>query len=195
MWDERFSEAGHAYGTEPNDYLRQQAGEIPAGGEVLSLAEGQGRNAAWLAQQGFRVTAMDSSAAGIASAQRLAAERGVSVRFEQADLKDYSIQEGRWDGIVLVWAPMPPDLRSRLLADCARGLRPGGVLIYAGYGPRQPEFGTGGPSNPEMLPPLDEVKASLTGLHIVHAHDVDREVLEGKYHTGMSNVIEVTARR
>lgn len=195
MWNQRFSEEGHAYGTEPNDYLKARASEIPADGEVLCLAEGQGRNAVWLAQQGFHVTAMDASTAGMASANALASERGVEIQFELGDLADYPVGESRWDGIALIWVPMSPDLRRVVLPACARGLKLGGILIYEGYGPRQPEYGTGGPSQPEMLPTLHEVRAELSGLHFLHAEEADRAVVEGKYHTGMSHVVQITARK
>jgi len=195
MWDERYAEDGYAYGRDPNEYLAQRAGEIPAGGEVLCLAEGEGRNAVWLAGQGYRVTAMDGSKVGLEKAASLAREAGVAVAFEHGDLADYPIGEARWDGIVLIWAPIPRELRRRVFEASLRGLMPGGVLVYEGYGPRQLEYGTGGPKQPEMLPSLEEVMADLPGLQFIHTAEADREVIEGRYHTGMANVVQVTARK
>lgn len=193
MWDDRYSEPGFAYGTEPNDYLREMAHHIPAGGAVLSLAEGEGRNAVWLAQQGFVVTAMDGSAVGLRKAAALAHRNRVPLTCQLAELGDYSIEEGAWDGIIIIWVPMPSELRHRVLRGCIGGLKPGGVLIIEAYGPRQPEYGSGGPSNPDMLPSLSELQAELDGLRFIHAQEIDRVVLEGRYHTGMSAVIQTTA--
>src|SRR5208282_2622315 len=69
-WDARYAEPEFAYGTEPNDFLAQAAAAIPPG-PVLSLAEGQGRNAVWLAGRGYAVEAVDASAVGLARAQEL----------------------------------------------------------------------------------------------------------------------------
>ena len=99
MWNERYAEAGYAYGTEPNDFLVAHAAQIPPG-RVLCLAEGQGRNAVWLAQQGYDVTAVDLSEVGLAKAQQLAAERGVQLTTIQADLAQFTIEPQTWDGIV-----------------------------------------------------------------------------------------------
>src|SRR3982751_3980787 len=99
MWDERYSQPGFAYGTEPNEFLASVAGRIPAG-PVLTLGEGEGRNAAYLARLGPRVVAVDQSAVGLAKARRLAADRGLSVETDCADLGDYAVEPGAWAGIV-----------------------------------------------------------------------------------------------
>ncbi len=99
-WDEKYGAPGHYYGTEPNGFLREHHAAIPAGGRVLCLAEGEGRNAVFLAQQGYRVVAVDQSPVGLRKAQALAAERGVQIETVVADLADYRIAPGHWDGIV-----------------------------------------------------------------------------------------------
>jgi SAM-dependent methyltransferase len=195
VWDERYGGDDYAYGEQPNDYLVEMAHFIPAGGEVLCLAEGEGRNAVWLAQQGYRVTAMDASPVGMEKARALAARREVDVTLLVSDLVDYDIGENRWDGIVLIWVHLPPGLRHTVLSDCVRGLKSGGILISESYGLRQLEYGTGGPRQRELLTSLEEVTRELPGLHLLHAEETDREVLEGKHHTGMAAVVQVTARR
>ena len=99
MWDERYSQPGFAYGTEPNEFLITAAGQIPAG-PVLSLGEGEGRNAAYLAGLGHRVVAVDQSEVGLAKARRLAADRGLTIETVCGDLAEFPIEPGAWTGIV-----------------------------------------------------------------------------------------------
>ncbi|MGD0484988.1 MAG: class I SAM-dependent methyltransferase, partial [Gemmatimonadales bacterium] len=135
-WDLRYSEPGYAYGTEPNAFLVEVAGRIPAG-PVLSLGEGEGRNAVFLAGLGHDVVAVDASAVGLAKAEALARERGVRLVTHVADLADYPIEPCAWSGIVSIFAHFARPLRSPLHGAVAAGLRPGGVLVLEAYTPRQ----------------------------------------------------------
>src|SRR5215208_2252511 len=128
MWDERYSKPGFAYGTEPNEFLAAEAGRIPIG-PVLSLGEGEGRNAAYLARLGHRVVALDQSQVGLAKARRLAADRGLEIETVCADLERYAIEPGAWAGIVSIFCHLPRRVRVPLYAEIVRGLRPGGVLV------------------------------------------------------------------
>ena len=129
---------------------REVAPQIPAG-PVLCLAEGEGRNAVYLATLGHRVTAVDQSEVGLAKAQRLAKARGVKIETLVTDLADYTITAGAWAGIVATFAHLPPALRRRVHRDVVAGLQPGGVFILEAYTPAQLAFGTGGPKSPELL--------------------------------------------
>lgn len=195
MWDERYSCAGYAYGTEPNDFLRGMAARLPAGGELLCLAEGEGRNAVWLARQGFRVTGIDASAVGLAKAQRLAAEAGVEIETIQADLADTQLGDERWDGIVSIFCHLPPPLRKKVHGQVARALKPGGLFLLEAYTPRQLEYRTGGPPTEAMMMDLDGLKSELAGLTIEHGVELVREVREGHFHTGPGAVVQFIARK
>src|SRR4051794_14754069 len=162
-WDERYSKPGFAFGTEPNDFLASVANLIPPG-PVLTLGEGEGRNAVFLAGLGHEVTAVDQSEVGLAKARRLAEEKGVCVQTQQADLRDYAIQAGAWAGIVSIFCHLPPSIRVPLYAAVVRGLRPGGILILESYTPRQCGRGTGGPSSPELMLTLETLAIELGGL-------------------------------
>ena len=194
MWDQRYAGDAYLYGTEPNDLVRAEAHRIPKG-RVVCLAEGEGRNAVYLAGLGHDVTAVDQSPVGLAKAERLARERGVSLRTVAADLADYERGEAAWDGIVATWAHVPPAIRARLLAAIPRALRPGGVLIYEAYRPAQIALGTGGPKDPSLLPTLPELTAALGALDLVLARDTDREVREGAGHGGTSATVQVVGVR
>lgn len=194
-WDERYAEPGWAFGDAPNDFLREHARWLPAGGRVLTLAEGEGRNAVWLAQQGFEVTGVDLSAVGLDKAQQLAAARGVRITTVVADLATHDLGHAAWDGIVSIFAHLPAPDRRALHARLARALRPGGVLLLEAYTPSQLAHGTGGPGDAGKLMTLPDLLDELEGLTFVLARETEREVIEGRYHTGRSAVVQLVARR
>jgi SAM-dependent methyltransferase len=194
MWDERYSQPGFAYGTEPNEFLASVAGRIPAG-PVLSLGEGEGRNAAFLAGLGYSVVAVDQSGVGLAKARRLAADRGRAIETVCADLAAFPIEPRAWAGVVSIFCHLPRRVRVPLYAAAVRGIRPGGVFILEAYTPGQVARGTGGPKDPDMLVSLAEVNEELAGLELVHACELEREVHEGAYHTGMASVVQVVGLR
>ena len=190
FWDTRFSEPGYAYGTTPNDFLVSIANEIPHG-RVLCLAEGEGRNAVYLAEQGYEVTAVDSSSVGLVKAQELAAQHKVTIKTERADLSEFEIAPDYWHGIVSIFAHIPPQVRCRIHHDAVKGLIPGGVFVLEAYTPRQLEFGTGGPQDAGLLMSLAMLQEELQGLALPIAQEVKRYIHEGRYHKGLSSVVQV----
>lgn len=194
FWDTRYGTTDFVFGTDPNDFLRDVAGQIQSG-PVLCLAEGEGRNAVFLAGRGHAVTAVDQSAIGLAKAQALAAARGVTLTTAVADLSTYGIAPGAWSGIVAIFMHLPPALRRDLLARATAGLQPGGVFVMEAYTPAQLAFGTGGPKDPALLPTLAQLRGELPGLEFVVGREVERDVVEGSGHTGRAAVVQVVARR
>lgn len=194
FWEKRYAAPDFVFGTEPNDFLRSVAAKIPAG-PVLCLAEGEGRNAVFLATRGHRVTAVDQSTTGLAKARALAAHRNVPLQTIVADLSDFPIEPAAWSGAVVIFMHLPPDLRRDVLARTADGLKPGGVLVLECYTPAQIAFGTGGPKDPALLPTLAGLRAELPGLEFVIGQEIERDVLEGGGHTGRSAVVQVLARK
>lgn len=195
MWDERYAGTGWAYGDQPNDFLVAVADRLPPAGRVLCLAEGQGRNAVFLAQRGHTVTAVDLSAVGLARARELAAARGVTVATVQADLATYDLGEACWDAIVAIWAHTPSTVRRPLHRRVVTALRPGGAFVLEAYRPEQIPLATGGPRDPDLLPTVDELRADLLGLELAHVAAIDRHVREGALHDGPSAVVQVLAFR
>ena len=192
MWDKRFSEPGYAYGTEPNGFLESVVDRVPRG-RVLCLAEGEGRNAVYLAGLGYEVTAVDTSTVGLEKTEALARDRGVTIETVNADLADYPIEPGKWQGIVSIFCHLPPVVRAALHERCLRGLAPGGVFVLEGFTPRQLELGTGGPKSRELLMELEIVRQELPGLRLEIGREIEREVVEGKYHGGVASVIQILA--
>lgn len=191
-WDERFSAEEYAYGTTPNEFLAANFARIPMG-KVLSLAEGEGRNAVFLAKHGYDVTAVDSSPAGLEKARKLADANGVSIECVQADLADYEIGIERWDGIVSIFCPLPSTIRRVLYEKVIAGLKPGGVFLLEAYTPDQLRHGTGGGNSADTMQSAATLAAELQGLHFERLSELERTVLEGVFHTGLGSVVQAIA--
>lgn len=194
-WDVRYDVDEFYYGTEPNDFLRDEAHRLSPGARVLCLADGEGRNGVFLAQQGCQVVAVDGSRVGLDKGQRLAASRGVTMEAVCADLAVYEVGEARWDGIASIWCHLPQPLRREVHAKCVAGLKPGGWFLLEAYHPRQLGYGTGGPPTTALMMTLDALREELEGLELVRASELDRDVQEGGGHQGMSAVVQVVARK
>lgn len=196
-WDERYAEDGFAFGTEPNDFLREVADVLPIG-RTLCIGDGEGRNGVFLAELGHTVTTVDLSPVGVLKARRLAAERGVNVDAQVADLEQYELGTGTWDCIVSIFCHLPPDLRHRVHQAISRALVRKGCFIFEAYRRANIGRGVGGPQNPDMTVELEELLESL-GSHerveIVIGREVEREIIEGKYHNGLSATTQLLARR
>lgn len=192
-WEGRYGASEqYLYGTEPNDFLRQAAADLPPG-DVLCLADGEGRNGVFLAEAGHRVTSVDLTESGLAKAASLAADRGVELTTEIADLATYDLGTDRWDTIVSIFAHTPPRIRARVHGAVARALRPGGRLILEAYTPDQVGRGTGGPPLPELTMTLDGLRQELVGMRLEWATETVRSVVEGPGHTGDGAVVQVIA--
>ena len=128
MWDQRYDTDEFVFGEEPNTFLEENFAVLPKG-RVLCLAEGEGRNAVFLARHGYEVTGVDSLSVGLAKGRRLADRHGVAVDWVHADLAEYELGRDRWDGIVSIFCHLPPDLRGHVFGQVVTGLKPGGVLL------------------------------------------------------------------
>ena len=195
MWNERYATDSYFYGTEPNDFLASQAGLWTAGQRVLCLAEGEGRNAVWLAGRGLKVTAVDLSSVGLDKTRRLAAERGVDVECVQADLADFELGAACWDGIVAIFAHLPPEVRAQVWGCIPGALDMGGVFVAEYYAPGQETRPTGGPRDRSWLVDPPAVNAAFGALESVHLWSGERDVREGQGHTGLALVTQYVGRK
>ncbi|MCS6873549.1 MAG: class I SAM-dependent methyltransferase [Pyrinomonadaceae bacterium] len=192
-WDEKFSCDEYVYGKEPNDFLASVIDRLPPSSKVLSLCEGEGRNAVFMATKGHRVTAVDSSKVGLEKARRLAAEKGVEIETVLSDVTLYEIDKNKWDAVVSIFGHLPPKSRRKVHRSAVEGLKPFGVFILEAYSPRQLQYGTGGPKDPELLYEIEDLKEDLSGLEFEIAREVVREVREGVFHKGLGSVVQVLA--
>jgi SAM-dependent methyltransferase len=189
-WDARYAEPGHAYGTEPNGFLAEVAHRLPRG-RALCLADGQGRNGVYLATLGHDVVSMDQSGVGLERARTLATERGVRIATVQADLAEFVIEPAAWDAIVSIFVHLPSVLRARVARATVAGLKPGGAFVLEAYTPAQIGAGTGGPSDPDRLASLATLMDEYAGLEWRIARELEREVVEGRMHTGRASVVQL----
>lgn len=198
FWNERYAGEAFAYGTEPNRFLVQHAGTLRPGAAVLCLADGEGRNGVWLARQGAAVTSMDLAGAGLAKAQRLAAQAGVSITTVQADVTAADMGLACWDLVVSIFLHLPAGPRRALHRRVVAALKPGGRYVFEAYGPGQPALGTGGPEEAALLPALAEVLADfegVPGLAVRHRLHGVRPVHEGPLHHGDGEVVQLVVQR
>lgn len=195
-WNERFKDPEYVFGKAPNAFLAGKAHLLRPGARALVLADGEGRNGVWLAEQGLDVLSVDVSSAAQDKARALAAERGAQVRFEQADLAAWDMGRARFDLVVAIFIQFaPPPLREQLLGRMQAALAPGGLLLIEGYRPEQLRYRTGGPPVPEFMYTADLLRSVFAELTILELEERDVELHEGRGHQGMSAVIDLVARK
>ncbi len=196
IWDERYAGEDYHFGTEPNAFLASQHHLLKPGMRCLAVADGEGRNGVWLAQQGLQVLAVDSSPVALAKARKLAQQRDMDVRFEQADLMQWDWGESRFDAVVAIFIQFaPPGLREQMFEHMKRCLKPGGLLLLEGYTRRQHQYRTGGPSQVENLYTEALLRKEFADMDILHLREHDSVINEGSGHSGMSALIDLVARK
>jgi cyclopropane fatty-acyl-phospholipid synthase-like methyltransferase len=193
MWDKRYAVEEYVYGTEPNTFLAHHAKFLS--GPVLSLAEGEGRNAVFLASLGLDVLGVDSSTVGLAKAQRLATARGVTIRTEVADLANYAPPANSFEAVVSVFAHLPSSIRKKLYPLVEHSLKPGGIILLEAYSKAQIKRDTGGPKDPDMLMSRADLEKAFPNCESILSQEIEREVIEGKLHGGLASVVQFIARK
>jgi SAM-dependent methyltransferase len=195
-WEKRFSVPEYVFGTEPNAFLKSQAGVLPKTGKALAIADGEGRNGVWLAEQGLDVLSVDFSPTALAKAQELARRRGVTLRTLQADITAWEWPDAEFDVVVGIFFQFlgPPE-RARIFAGIRKALKPDGLLLLEGYGPKQLEYKTGGPSELENLYTEELLKAEFAGFSELGVKSYDSMMSEGIRHVGMAALVDLVARK
>jgi SAM-dependent methyltransferase len=193
-WDLRYAGEAYAFGTEPNPYLVDVVSVLPRG-LALSLGEGEGRNAVWLAEQGFTVESIDLSAVGVAKTLRLAAERGVTVEAAVGSIADFAWPADRYDLIIMMFVHPAPALRAELHRRLVASLRIGGSYVLEAYTPAQ--VARGGPGPREVAHAMSEatLREELHGLEIVRLVEIERDSSSARRPTGPVSVVQLHARR
>ena len=196
IWDERYAQHGYLFGTEPNAFLVSQRALLRPGMRCLAVADGEGRNGVWLAQQGLRVLSVEASAVALEKAKILAQQRGVTIDLEQADLAQWEWGENRFDMVAAIFIQFaPPGLRERMFEGIKRCLKPGGLLLLQGYTPRQLKYKTGGPPVAENMYTEVLLRDAFADMEWLHFAEHDKVISEGAGHSGMSALIDLVARK
>jgi cyclopropane fatty-acyl-phospholipid synthase-like methyltransferase len=196
QWNSHFSTEDYVFGTRPNAFLEREATRLAPGSSVLAVADGEGRNGVWLAEQGHRVLAVDISEIGQAKAAKLAAERGVSIDLRIADLTMWDWPTAEFDAVVAIFIQFAgPELRDTLFKRMQDAVRPGGRILLEGYRPEQISYGTGGPPHRENMYDEALLRVAFSGWDIEHLAAYDAEIEEGTGHKGLSALIDLVARK
>jgi SAM-dependent methyltransferase len=195
-WEARYAVPEYAFGKEPNYFLKSCSGLLPPSGRVLAVADGEGRNGVWLAEQGFDVVSLDFSPSAQSKARALVAERRVNVAFTQADVHTWDYPAAAFDVVVEIFTQFSsPAERSRKWAGMRQTLKSGGLLILQGYTPKQLQYGTGGPKQIENLYTRAMLESAFLGFRQLDIVEEEREIHEGTAHGGMSAMIGLTGRK
>lgn len=194
MWDKTYSTDAYVYGEQPNLFLQQQVAQIPLG-NVLCLADGEGRNSVFLAKLGYNVTAVDLSLVGLEKAKKLADKHNVNVNYIHADLAAFDLGSEQWDGIVAIFCHLPQSLRQSLHSRLAPSLKKNGVYLVEGYTPEQLNYKTGGPPNAEMMLSKQILLDEIEALNFLYLEELEREVHEGINHNGLGHVVQAIGRK
>jgi SAM-dependent methyltransferase len=195
-WNQRFAGEHYHFGTAPNAWLREQAAVLPPQAKVLCVADGEGRNSVWLAEQGHSVQAFDIASTGVDKARALAQSRGVAVQYQVADGDGFAWPVGAVDAVVAIFVQFAdPALRARLFAHMVASLKPGGLVLLLGYTPKQLDYRTGGPSVLSHLYTAPMLREAFNGLDILSLDEFEADVQEGAGHSGRSAMVGLVARR
>ena len=195
-WNQRFATEEYIFCSEPNVWLHEHGGIFRSGQRVLCMADGEGRNSVWLAQQGLQVDAYDIAEQGLAKARRLAQSKGVKVNYSLADCDSFDHGSERYDGAVVIFVQFAdPAMRERQFANIRRCLKPGGVLILLGYTPKQLQYKTGGPGIESHLYTEALLRQAFAGWELLSLREYEAELKEGSRHAGPSALIGLVARK
>lgn len=194
-WDARFSTDDYIFGTAPNAWLAQQRDLLPLSGRVLAVADGEGRNSVWLAQQGMQVDAFDISPVGVAKANKLAQRANVQVNYQICGTDNFDWKPATYDAVVAIFIQFAaPDARARLFAQMKSVLKPNGLILLQGYTPKQLEYKTGGPPNLDHLYTEALLRDAFNDMAIVDLQAYESVLAEGTQHSGRSALIGMVAR-
>jgi SAM-dependent methyltransferase len=185
VWNTRYAERDLIWSAEPNRFLVAEVSDMPPG-RAIDIGAGEGRNALWLAEQGWEVTAVDFSNVAIDKGRQIAEHRGLDLDWVVADLRDYVPPERSFDLVIEFYIQLASPLREEIWRRAAAAVAPGGTLLVVGHDLANLEHGYGGPQNPIALFTPDDVVETIDGLDVVKADRVDRPV-DG--HVAIDNLV------
>ncbi len=196
MWDERYATDDYLFGTQPARFLKRHEHLLSPGHHALSIADGEGRNAVFMAERGLHVSAFDASQNALDKARRLADARGVELDLHHADIETWDWQDNTYDVIVGVFFQFaPPGQRAAIFDGIKAALKPGGLALVHGYRPEQVDYATGGPAQREHMYTEQLLRQAFHDFDIQHLRAYDEHIEEGTAHSGMSALIDLIARK
>jgi hypothetical protein len=194
-WNSRFQAEKYVYGKEPNVFLSEMQKKLQLTGNALAIAEGEGRNAVFLAEQGMNVTAWDYASSGLEKTKRLAGERGVKVQTKLVDLQEAAWEHNYWDELVCIFGHFPTELRETTLQGVKKAVKSGGYFITEVYSQHQIPYNSGGPRDLGLLYKPDEFLRTFNDWRIVHFFMGEAVRHEGELHNGLAHVIQFVGQK
>jgi hypothetical protein len=199
MWNSRFGQQGYVYGTSPNTYLKEKL-EYLQQGSILFPAEGEGRNAVYAAQLGWKVSAFDISEAGREKALKLATKKNVSIDYALGELPNLGYQVEEFDAIALIYAHFPPNIRAGYHKLLNSYLKKGGTIIFEAFSKDHQAFKkknpkVGGPNNEDYLFSLEELQTDFATVEFLELKKMTIELNEGDGHVGTGSVIRFLGKK
>lgn len=188
FWNERYAEKEFAYGKEPNQFLKEYVHQLPLG-KILFVAEGEGRNAVFAAQNGYEVVAFDYSESAKTKALTLAKEQNVQIDYVVSDVMDVSFEPESFDAIVFIFAHFPAVIRKQAHQKLVSFLKPGGKILFEAFEKNQLQFTSGGPKELAMLFSENEVKDEFSSINFNFLETAIITLEEGPFHQGKGAVI------
>ncbi len=197
QWEHRYSNSNdYLFGIHPNDFLLRHTTAIKPGGRVLSIADGEGRNGVFLAEQGFEVHTLEGSATAVERARLLSTQRAVGLTIEQGDLFQWSWPRNEYDAVVAIFIQFAtPEQRDILFSHMKQTVKPGGVILLEGYHTSQPKNGTGGPANVQHLYTEELLRDYFSDMVIEELCTYEAVISEGNGHSGLSALVDLVARK
>jgi len=188
FWNERYAADEYVYGKSPNLFFKEEIDKLKPG-NLLTLAEGEGRNGVYAAVNGWQVTAVDYSDEGRKKALKLAEENNVSLTYYLSSIEGFDFSTNHFDAVSLIYAHFKPEVRSLIHRNAMKSLRKEGRLFIEAFNKKQINRETGGPKNIDMLYDMDELRNDFDDSKIIHAEELTTHIQEGKYHSGVADII------
>lgn len=198
-WNDRYSSEEFAYGTAPNNYLKEQLEKLKTG-SILFPAEGEGRNAVFAAQLGWIVSAFDISAEGKNKALKLAEAKNVVIDYQVGELETLNYQAEQFDVIALIYAHFPSTIKSSIHQTLETYLRKDGYIIFEAFSKKHLEYlaindKVGGPKDIESLFSIEEIQSDFPDYEIIQLEEKVIELNEGLFHNGKGSVIRFVGKK
>lgn len=194
FWDEKYSNVDYLYGELPNDFLKEEAHLFKVPSKILSLGEGEGRNALFLAGLGHELHCVDTSEVAKEKTLKSFEKNHLAVSYAVEDLTHYN-PSLCFDGVVSIWCHMPKELRKIVHQRVYDWLNPNGLFLIEGYTADQLSFGTGGPKDLNLLYTFADLENELSKFKKIIFREVKRDVQEGSGHSGMSATLQILCQK
>lgn len=195
IWNEHFHSEEYYYGEEPNVFIEQQAYRLEHGQKVIAFAEGEGRNAVFLAKRNLEVTAIDYAESGLQKTKKLAQKHSVDVLTQKIDLLEEEVPNEEYDAAIMVYGHFHKNAQIMILNKMKKAIKPKGMMMLEVFSEEQLKYRTGGPQDLDMLYDPKEILAWCKGHEVIHFFYGEQERVAGKAHTGLAHVIQLVLRK